>query len=366
MKKTLFKAFAFFMAMTTMTVFTSCHEDDPKPGDQPNTEAINVENPRYIEVADGNLYITCYYPMSVIRFDPAQQAITGICKLGQFQPEGIAAVGGKLYIASGYSKDENYNYSYDNKLYVVDIATFKLVDSITVGYNPAKVKKLDNNHIVFNTLGNYSTDFGGAFIMNTNTKEIVDLGVALTNFDVYNGDVYGYATTYNADYTTTDDFYKIDGTTHEIDEILGSFSTTDGAYGININSNNGNIIVTTNGNYTAAGDCFVFAGIDGTTRMSGVQVGMLPSKAVALSGDDLLVLDEGGWGANNAGVSRVDVATPSTIANYFADNNGRGLGDVAQDMVVVNGKAYITVTFSNSIEIMDIATGKSTRIATTK
>lgn len=363
MKKTLFKAFAYIMAMTTVTLFTSCKEEEPQQGDEPIN--VSVENPRYIEAVDGNIYVTCYYPMSVIRFNTAQQAITGICNLGQFHPEGIAAVGGKLYIASSNISDENYNYSYDNKLYVVDIATFQLVDSITVGYNPAKVKKLDNSHIVFNTLGNYSTDFGGTYILNTNSKEIVDLGVALTNFDVYSGNIYGYATTYNADYTTTDDFYKIDGTTHEIDEILGSFSTTDGAYGININSNNGNIIVTTNGNYTAAGDCYVFAS-DGTTRMGAVQVGNLPSKAVAVSGDDLLILNEGSWSANNAGVSRVNVAGATATANYFADNNGRGLGDVAQDMVVVNGKAYITVTFSNSIEIMDIATGKSTRFATTK
>ena len=364
MKKHLFKALVAIMAVSAMTFFTSCKED-PEENNTNTPIDVNVENPRYMEAVDGNIYVTCYYPMSVIRFDPAQQAITGICNLGQFHPEGIAAVGGKLYIASSNISDENFNYSYDNKLYVVDIATFKLVDSIIVGYNPAKVKKLDNTHIVFNTLGNYSTDFGGSYIMNVNSKEIVNLNIALTNFDVYGGNIYGYATTYNADYTTNDVFYKIDGNTHQSTTILSDFSSNDGAYGININPNNGNIIVTTNGNYTAAGDCYVFAS-DGTTRMSAVQMGNLPSKAVAIDGDNLLVLNEGGWGANNSGVSRLNVAGSSATVNYFADNNGRGLGDVAQDMIILNGKAYITVTFSNSIETMDVNTGKSTRFATTK
>lgn len=364
MKKNLLKTLVAIMALSATMVFTSCKSDEPEnEGNSPID--VSVENPRYMEAVDGNIYVTSYYPMAVVRFDPAQQAFTGICKLGQFHPEGIAAVGGKLYIASSNISDENYNYSYDNKLYVVDIATFKLVDSITVGYNPAKVKKLDNSHIVFNTLGDYATDFGGTFIMNVNSKEIVSLGVALTNFDVYSGNIYGYATTYNADYTTNDVFYKIDGTSHQTTEILTGFSASDGAYGININPNNGNIIVTTNGNYTAAGDCYVFAS-DGTVRMNAVQMGNLPSKAVAIDGDNLLVLNEGVWGANNSGVSKLNVAGSSATVNFFADNNGRGLGDVAQDMIVLNGKAYITVCFSNSIETMDVTTGKSTRFATAK
>ncbi len=359
MKKTFLNAFVALVAIATLTTFTSCKDDEVKndPID------VNVENPRSIAYDDENLYITCYFPRSVIRYDIEQQAITGICNLGEFQPEGIAAVGGKLYIASGYIADDNFNYSYDNKLYVVDIKNFKVVDSITVGLNPSRVKKLDNSHIVFNTLGDYYTDFGGTYIMNTNSKEISELSVSLTNFDVYSGDIYGYATTYNADYSTSDVFYKIDGNSHEATQILTDWSANDGAYGININPNNGNIMVTTNGNYAAAGDCYVFTN-NGTSRMNAVSLGYLPSKAVAVSGDDILVLNEGGWGYNNAGVSRVNVASGTAVADYFASSNGRGLGDVAQDILVHDGKAYITVTFSNSIETMDINTGASTRFAT--
>jgi len=201
--------------------------------------------------------------------------------------------------------------------------------------------------------------------MNTDTKEIVDLNQALTKFDVCNGNIYGYTSTYNADYTTRTNIYRIDGNSHSVSQILSDFSSTDGVYGVNVNPNNGDIIILTDGNYTATGDCYVYTA-DGQQRMGATQVGNLPSKAVALDGNNLLILNEGGWGRNNAGISRIDAALGNSVPNFFADNNGRGLGDVAQDLIIAGGKAYATVTFSNSLEVMDPATGKSTRIATTK
>ena len=355
--KSTFKTVFVIVAICASVCFAACERNEVKPEDPTD---ISAENPRYIEKVDNNLYITCYYPISVIRFDMSEQAITGICRLGSFHPEGIAAVGGKLYIASSNISDENYNYSYDNKLYIVDIATFKLVDSVTVGINPGKVKKLDDNHIVFNTIGDYATDFGGLWIMNTTTKEITSLSANLYNFDVYGGDIYGYTSPYG-----NLAFYKINGGTHELSDLGINWTATDNPYGINVNPNNGDIIVLSDGNYIATGDCYVYSS-NGNARMSALQLGSLPSKAVATSGDALLVLNEGNWGSNDAGVSRVDVSNSSAEVKFFENSNNRGLGDVAQDIVVVDGKAYITVSFSNSIEVMDIATGKSTRIPTKK
>lgn len=355
--KSTFKTVFVIVAICASVSFAACERNEVKPEDPTD---ISAETPRYIEKVDNNLYITCYYPISVIRFDMSKQAITGICSLGSFHPEGIAAVGGKLYIASSNISDENYNYSYDNKLYIVDIASFKLVDSVTVGINPGKVKKLDDNHIVFNTIGDYATDFGGLWIMNTTTKEITSLSANLYNFDVYGGDIYGYTSPYG-----NLAFYKINGGTHESSNLGINWTATDNPYGINVNPNNGDIIVLSDGNYIATGDCYVYSS-NGNARMSALQLGSLPSKAVATSGDALLVLNEGNWGSNDAGVSRVDVSNSSAEVNFFENSNNRGLGDVAQDIVVVDGKAYITVSFSNSIEVMDIVTGKSTRIPTKK
>lgn len=359
MKHITLKLILFATAIISMT-FTSCKEE---PVDTPVESDFSAESPRYMEHVDNCIYFTCYHPTAVARFNIDKGKITGICNLGHFHPEGIASVNGKLFIASSNISDEHYNYSYDNKIYIVDIASFTLEDSVTTGCNPQKVKKLDNTHIAYNTWGDYRNHPAGTYIMDVNSHEIVDLEIELTNFDVWNGDIYGYNTTWISEDSSAVRFYKINGTTHSKEQILTTFSTIDGAYGINLNPTNGDIIVTTDGNYHSTGDCYVFNN-DGTLKMNGVQVGNFPSKAVPQAGNQLLVLNEGGWGQNNAEVSLVDVTNGTVAVNFFSSNNSRGLGDIAQDMIVVGNKAFITVSFSNSLEIMDIATGRSTRYAT--
>lgn len=366
MKKTVLKTFALIGTIVMFAALTSCGKEENTPtnqnnGDPSESEKITAETPRSIVMgSDGNLYVTCYYPRCVARYNPSQNKVTGICELGNYQPEGIAEVGGKLYIASGYITDENNNYFYDNKLYIVDISSFKLTDSVTVGRNPNKVKKLDNGHIVFNTLGNYADDQGGLWIMDVNSKQISQVDVTLYNFDVYNGDIYGYTNIYSSDPLG---FYKVDGTSHQPSSMGIEWSAGDNPYGIGMNPYNGAIIITTDGNYSATGDCYVFSN-DGTPLQSGITLGNLPSKIVAIDNDNLLILNEGAWGANNSGISKVNVATGTATNNFFESANGRGLGDVAQDIILEGNKAYITVSFSNSIETMDVATGKSARYAT--
>lgn len=261
----------------------------------------NAETPRSMVLgSDGYLYVTCYYPRSVVRYDPVQQKVTAICELGDFQPEGIAEVSGKLYIASGYITDENYNYQYDNKLYVVDMYSFSIVETITVGVNPDKVKKLDNNHIVYNTLGDYVTDNGGLYVMDVNDNSITKMDVSLYNFDVYNGFVYGYTSIYSGNPLA---FYKMDASGHGT-QLNINWTATDNPYGISVNPFNGDIIVTSDGNYTANGDCYVYNN-DCTLRKGGIELGLLPCKAVALDGDKLIVLNQGNWGSNNASVSKI-------------------------------------------------------------
>lgn len=75
-----------------------------------------------------------------------------------------------------------------------------------------------------------------------------------------------------------------------------------------------------------------------------------------------LVLNEGAWGNNNAELSLLDNRTGALTVDWFSSVNGRGLGDVAQDIVLYGSKAYVTVTFSNSLEVVDTATGLAQRV----
>lgn len=73
-----------------------------------------------------------------------------------------------------------------------------------------------------------------------------------------------------------------------------------------------------------------------------------------------LILNEGVWGGNNASLTLLKDGT--TVSDWFAAANGRSLGDLAQDLVIYGSKAYVTVSESGSLEVIDTATGISTRI----
>lgn len=71
------------------------------------------------------------------------------------------------------------------------------------------------------------------------------------------------------------------------------------------------------------------------------------------------VLNEGNWGGNNASLSLLSTSDGTIKNNYFAEINGRGLGDQAQDIAVYGSKMYVTVTESKVLEIINPATGAS-------
>ena len=103
MKKQLFRTLVAIGVLSAMMAFGACTEKENVTTDDSinnNIEdAISVETPRSIIMgSDGNLYITAYYPRSVARYDLTKKAITAICELGNYQPEGIAET--ILFLAS--------------------------------------------------------------------------------------------------------------------------------------------------------------------------------------------------------------------------------------------------------------------------
>lgn len=175
-----------------------------------------AQKPRNIAAYEGNIYVTCYTPACVVRIDTATQSITGSCPLGLFNPEGICALNGKLYVCSSNISDESYNYSYDNKLYVVDINTFTLTDSITVGSNPNIVKAIDDNHLAVACWGDYASNPAGTFLVDVDAKSAKALGIALNKFDTYRGKIYGFTSYLSG----TAKFYEIDPLTDSLTEII--------------------------------------------------------------------------------------------------------------------------------------------------
>ena len=76
---------------------------------------------------------------------------------------------------------------------------------------------------------------------------------------------------------------------------------------------------------------------------------------------DVIVMNEGNWHSNNAGLTAYDLTRKETVTDFFAKKNGRGLGDVANDALLYGSKLYVVVNVSSLVEVIDAATGKSIR-----
>ncbi len=93
-------------------------------------KVIDVESPRYLVADGGYVYVTSYgaavyggadmVPGKVYRIDRKSYE-TKTVEVG-YQPEGLAVLNGKLYVANS----GGYNYVHDNRISVIDLATFKL------------------------------------------------------------------------------------------------------------------------------------------------------------------------------------------------------------------------------------------------
>lgn len=71
----------------------------------------------------------------------------------------------------------------------------------------------------------------------------------------------------------------------------------------------------------------------------------------------LLVLDEGLFQQNNAHLSYVDFVNSSVNNSFFEQKVGRPLGDTGNDIQEYQGRIYIVVNVSSTLEILDKASG---------
>lgn len=260
-------------AYVTVTFSNSLEAIDTATG-RSTRHALGNLHPRSIAAHDGRLYISCYEGHQVIALDTAdldRQAAS--YTLGDYQPEGVAVAGGRLFAASSWIQSQNQNYRYDSVVYVFNLADGRLEGTVDVGLNPQTVIALDDNRLAVNYSGNYSDTPAGCAIIDANTLGVTQLGRSATGLATAGGMLYGFSREGYAA-SSTAEYWRYDGTAFTEINVP---STT--PYSISV-ANDGTIYVTTDGNYTAAGDVICLEP-SGNMRWR-TEAGMLPKKVVPL------------------------------------------------------------------------------------
>lgn len=179
---------------------------------------IAVPNCRYLAFHEGNAYVSAYAgPVQidqnsrigyVARIDTASLQVTGECTVG-YQPEEMAVVGGRLYVANsgGYRAPD-----YDSTLSVIDLATFREIRKIPVAINLHRIRADRNGLLYVSSRGDYYDVPSDTFLVDPESGRILKrFGLPNTNMALCGDSLYvlgaswNYNTSqYGASYTVID------------------------------------------------------------------------------------------------------------------------------------------------------------------
>ncbi len=84
-----------------------------------------------------------------------------------------------------------------------------------------------------------------------------------------------------------------------------------------------------------------------------------PIEKPLIGEEGIFILNEGGFGDNNASISFYNFKTKQVTDNLFLTANQRGLGDVGNDLKMYGGKLYCVVNNSEVLEVINPNTMKS-------
>lgn len=261
---------------------------------------IDIPNCRYINFHKGKAYVTSYVgpiaidpnaqPGAVYCVDTTTLSVIDKCTVG-YQPEEMAITNERIYIANsgGYRKP-----NYDNTLSVVDIATMKQIQKITVAPNLHRVRKDAYGQLWVSSRGDEASIPSRLFVLDykeNSSQEMVvtdTLDIPCSDMCIHGDSLYFYSLAWSdklegnvvtygivnvrTKELVTDNFIT-DGTEREIEK----------PYGVAVNPGNGDIYVTDGKNYVSSGTVHCY-NREGKRKWS-MRAGDIPAHMVFLRRD---------------------------------------------------------------------------------
>jgi len=251
------KLYVSVYGSSRVTVFDLKSQIRLKDIDLKNGEQLRY--PRYLASYNGKVYVTTF-DGNVVRIDTTSLSQDGITPVGP-NPEGIAAVNGKLYVAnSGGLNYPNYN----NTLSIVDIATFKEEGTLTVGLNPDFVHADSYGNVYLTYRGNYDDISSGFQQIDTKTNTVTDIFIpANQDFVIVGDSLYFYGVIYNP-INNMFGIYNVKTKQLVTDQIITDGTKITTPYGIGVNEKTKDVYISDT-DYRNPGFVYVF-GKDGKKK----------------------------------------------------------------------------------------------------
>lgn len=230
---------------------------------------IDMTNCRYITCSGGKVYVSAYYgkvgdPAAangiVAEIDTTLLKINRTVEVGR-QPEELAVVGNKLYVANsgGYSPPD-----YESTVSVVDLASFKESKRIEVGINLHRLKADRYGDLYVTSRGDYYDVPSKLFVVDTQLDQVKKVfDIAASNLAIADDMAYVYATEWN--YKTGKNMvnYALIDVKNEV--LLSKRFISDGTeqqielpYGIAVNRINKDVYVTDAKDYVTPGKLYCY------------------------------------------------------------------------------------------------------------
>ena len=251
---------------------------------------VNIDNCRYLAFDGGFAYVSSYagpvqvaencplgrvYKVDTLTLQKVDSVVVG------YQPEEMAIVDGKLYVANsgGYRVP-----LYDNRIMVIDLATFQVIKEIEVDVNLHRLLADSHGQLWVSTRGNYF-DVSPALYCLKDDKVVARLEVPISSMTIVGDSLYYIGTTFSyVDGGYKKDFGIVDvalqrcsvAVTFEAPEIKNITLP----YGIIVNPHDRDFYILDAKNYVSSGELLHFDA-DGHFLWR-VSTGDIPSRGVFL------------------------------------------------------------------------------------
>ncbi len=234
---------------------------------------VDIPNCRYVTFDGGYAYVSAYVGEinkesvigGVYKVDTTTLQVVGKVNVG-YQPEELAVANGKLYVANSGGYQAMQGKGYDNRVSVIDLATFTMENHINVAPNLSLLRSDNHGNLWVASRGDYMSYPSRLYHLKKDKKGMMavadSIDTPIGGMTILGDSIYYYGSTYDKNWVPKTVYGIIDVNTTAIinDQLIhqpadNPLKTT---YGIMVHPVSHDIYIMDATNYVSSGKLYCF------------------------------------------------------------------------------------------------------------